>query len=219
MNKQEQADKRQEEPIQADTSSEKDTAAQPEKMTDLPENEQEPCGDEAGTTQEEAGETGSDQEDDVEMLNKKLKEKEAALSELSDKYIRLAAEYDNFRRRSQKEKENLYAEAVSDVVKEWLAVLDNLDRAEFAAMQYEHEDAKKVCDGIVMIQKQVQEVLAKIGVEEIDCQGRPFDPEMHDAVMHVEDEGFDASTVAEVLRKGYAMKDRVIRHAMVKVAN
>lgn len=152
-------------------------------------------------------------------LAEMLKEKENAFGELTEKYMRLAAEYDNFRRRSQKEKESLYGEAVAEVIKVWLPVIDNLDRAEFAAEKYESKEAKKLAQGISLIQKQVDEVLEKLGVEEIDCCDQEFDPELHDAVMHVEDDNLGPSTIVEVLRKGYRRQDRIIRHVMVKVAN
>lgn len=176
----------------------------------------------AGTEDTDKPEAAANEEipeTDSENITELLREKEAALAELADKYMRLAAEYDNFRRRSQKEKEALFGEAVAEVIKVWLPVIDNLDRAEFAAEKYESEEAGKLAAGISMIQKQVDEVLEKLGVEEIDCCDKPFDPELHDAVMHIEDENHGPSTVVEVLRKGYRRQDRIIRHVMVKVAN
>ena len=138
---------------------------------------------------------------------------------LSDQYLRLMAEYDNFRRRSQKEKEALYEDSVAEVVREWLPVLDNLDRAEFSANQYHSEEARKIAEGITMIRKQAYEILDALGVQPIDCCGQPFDPNLHNAVMHVEDESLGVSTVVEEFTKGYVRKDRVIRHSVVKVAN
>ncbi|NLM79079.1 MAG: nucleotide exchange factor GrpE [Ruminococcaceae bacterium] len=152
-------------------------------------------------------------------LEAELADKEIEITALSDKYLRLMAEYDNYRKRSQKEKEAIYNDSVVQVVREWLPVIDNLDRAEFAADQYKSEDARQIADGISMIRKQVTDVLDKLGVAAIDCCGQPFDPNLHDAVMHVEDESAAASTVVEELRKGYVMGDRVIRHSVVKVAN
>lgn len=159
------------------------------------------------------------EEDVAKSLRDSLAAKEKEIAVLSDKYLRLMAEYDNFRKRSQKEKEAIYAESVIQVVREWLPVLDNLDRAEWAADQYESGEARGIAEGITMIRKQVQDVMEKLGVKPIDCCGQPFDPNLHDAVMHVEDESAEASTVVEELRKGYMRDDRVIRHSVVKVAN
>lgn len=157
--------------------------------------------------------------DQLQELKNNLEAKENDLAILADKYLRLAAEYDNFRRRTQKEKESLYTDSVVMVIKEWLPVLDNLDRAQAAACQYSHEDARKIADGIAMIQRQAEQALGRLGVSKIDCCGKPFDPELHEAIMHVEDDSVAASTVVEELQTGYRREDRVIRHSMVKVAN
>jgi len=149
----------------------------------------------------------------------RLARSEAEFKELSDRYLRLMAEYDNFRRRTQKEREALYTDSVVAVVKEWLPVIDNLDRAEQAALAAEGESARRVADGVLLILKQAGETLARLNVKEIDCLGQPFDPNLSDAVMHVEDESVGPSTVVEVLQKGFIRDDRVIRHSMVKVAN
>ena len=157
--------------------------------------------------------------DPLQELKNSLEAKENDLAVLADKYLRLAAEYDNFRRRSQKEKESLYTDSIVMVIKEWLPVLDNLDRAQAAACQYSHEDARKIADGIAMIQRQAEQALGRLGVSKIECCGKPFDPELHEAVMHVEDDSVGASIVVEELQTGYRREDRVIRHSMVKVAN
>jgi molecular chaperone GrpE len=157
--------------------------------------------------------------DPCQELIDSIATKDKDFATLSDKYLRIAAEYDNFRRRSQKEKDVLYTESVSMVVREFLPILDNLDRAELAAGQFEHEDARKIAEGIAMIQKSVAQVLSRLGVSRIECCGLPFDPEMHEAVMHVEDDSVGASIVVEELQKGYKRDDRVIRHSIVKVAN
>lgn len=184
---------------------------QAEKPVETPDAAAEP----KGQTEQKAAEPNSE----VAELQRQLEEKEAALQDMSNKYLRLAAEYDNYRRRSQKEKEALYTETIAEVVSQWLPVLDNLDRAEFLSASYESDEARKVCEGIVMIQKQVKTVLDQLSVSEIESQDQPFDPQLHDAVMHVEDDQAGPSTVVEVLRKGYKVNDRVIRHVMVKVAN
>ena len=149
--------------------------------------------------------------------NKKIAELEMALKESEDKYIRMLAEYDNFKKRTAKEKESLYKEGISDSVEKLLTVLDNLDRA--AAVDVEKADAKSVVDGVNKILEQAKEVFSKMGVEEIPAKGEKFNPEIHSAVMHEENEEYDENTVSEVFLKGYKMGDRVIRHSMVKVAN
>ena len=136
------------------------------------------------------------------------------LSDGNDKYLRLAAEYDNYRKRTTKEKEGIYADAKLDTVKPFLDVADNLDRA---VSQFEEGDPHR--QGMELICKQFAAVLEKLGVTEIEALGQPFDPEKHNAVMHIDDENLAENTVAEVFQKGYQMGDRVVRFAMVKVAN
>ena len=144
----------------------------------------------------------------------KMEQLAQMLAESSDKYLRLAAEYDNYRKRTVKEKEGLYSAAKADTVKPFLDVYDNLIRG---AAQYSEGDPNRT--GLEMICKQFVEVLAKLGVAEIDALGKPFDPQLHNAVMHVEDEEIEESTVVEVFQKGFIMGDKVLRFAMVKVAN
>ena len=137
------------------------------------------------------------------------------LAEAADKYLRLAAEYDNYRKRTAKEKETLYQDAKADTIREFLSVYDNLERAA-AAPGGEDDPHKK---GLEMIFTQYKELLKKLGVSEIEAQGRPFDPERHEAVMHVDDEKFGENEVAQVFQAGFALGDKVIRHAVVQVAN
>ena len=144
------------------------------------------------------------------------------VSDASDKYLRLAAEYDNYRKRTTKEKdgiyqdakENVYADAKADTVKEFLGVLDNLERG---LAQFAEGDPHR--QGMELICRQFLAVLEKLGVTRIEAQGQPFDPQKHDAVMHVEDENVGENTVVEVLQQGYQLGDKVLRFAMVKVAN
>lgn len=157
--------------------------------------------------------------DEMSELRQQLIAKEQELSETGQKYLRLAAEYDNFRRRSQKEKVAIYADSVASVVKEWLPVLDNLDRAAKIVEQTESPEAAKIAEGLALVHKQACEAMEKLGVSEIDCLNEPFDPNLHEAVMHVEDDSVGPSTVVEVLQKGYQRGDLVIRHSIVKVAN
>jgi len=137
-------------------------------------------------------------------------------AEANDKLLRVMAEFDNFKKRSQKEKEDLFAFVVCDVVGEFLPVLDNLDRAVAAGAE---TDDKSLLDGVKLVQKQFIDALTTLGVEEIKTVGEEFNPELHNAVMHVEDGSVGANTIVEEFMKGYSYKGRVIRHSMVKSAN
>ena len=138
----------------------------------------------------------------------------AALKEKEDQFLRLAAEYDNYRRRSQKEKESVWNDAKSETVLAFLPVYDNLERA---LKQETADEAYK--KGVEMTMNQLREVLKKLGVEEIPALGETFDPNVHNAVMHVEDESAGENTVVEVFQTGFKSGDKVVRFAMVKVAN
>ena len=153
------------------------------------------------------------------VYKEQIAAREQDLAEVSDKYLRLAAEYDNFRRRSQKEKENLYTDSVTLVIKEWLPVLDSLDLAAKTMANLDNEASRAVGAGIELIHKQAIEAMGRLNVSEIDCLGQTFDPNLAEAVMHIEDDNFGASTIVEVFQKGYTRGDRVIRHSLVKVAN
>ena len=141
-------------------------------------------------------------------------DRDAALAAEKDKYLRLAAEYDNYRKRSQKEKENTYADAKADTVLALLPVYDNLERA----LKAECTDAAYY-KGVEMIMDQLMKIFEKLGVEIIESAGQPFDPEKHNAVIHVEDESLGENVVAEEFQKGFTLNGKVIRFAMVKVAN
>ena len=136
------------------------------------------------------------------------------MKELNDKYLRVLAEYDNFRKRSGKEREGVFSEAFSAAVALFLPVLDNLERA----AQQACKDAEYQ-KGVEMMVKQFYEILEKSGVRPIGEVGEEFDPAVHNAIMHVEDENLGENKVCEVLLRGFARGDRIIRHAMVKVAN
>ena len=146
-------------------------------------------------------------------LKKKVEEQTAALAAAEDKYLRLAAEYDNFRKRTAKERENLFADVYADALAVFLPVIDNLERAA------QYSDGENVTKGVAMTLKSVSESLEKLGITEIEALGKPFDPALHNAVLHVEDESVGENVVVEVLQKGYRKGDRVLRYAMVKVAN
>ena len=146
-------------------------------------------------------------------LQKKIEELEAAALEKDDKYLRLAAEYDNFRRRSREEKDATYENAMADTVMELLPIIDNLERA--AAYTAD----SSVGDGIVMISKSVEAVFAKLGIEAFGAKGDKFDPNLHNAVMHEESADFGEGEISEVFQKGYKKGNKIIRFAMVKTAN
>ena len=143
--------------------------------------------------------------------------KEAAeklLREEKDRYLRLAAEYDNFRKRSQKEKDSLYTDIKVDTLRKFLPVYDNLERA---LKQATADEAYR--KGVEMIMAQFKSTMDGLGVTEIAAEGEKFDPEKHNAVMHVEDESFGENEIVEVFQRGFTLGDKVIRFAMVKVAN
>lgn len=154
----------------------------------------------------------------VDENEEKIKKLEADISDWEDKYKRLYAEFDNYQKRTQKEKDARYADAVIDTVGAFLEIADNLDRA--IATEVSTEEAQKVLDGVVLVKKQLSDTLSKLNVTEIKAVGEEFDPNLHNAVMHIEDEAVTDNTVVEEFLKGYIYKDeRVVRHSMVKVAN
>ena len=165
----------------------------------------------------EAQKSDENTEDDELNMVKKQKEENKKLQEeldiAKDRLLRLTAEYDNYRKRTIKEKEGIYSDAYVDVLKEIIPILDNLERAVVADGSI--EDLKK---GIEMTIKGCQDSFAKLGVEEIDTSGE-FDPNVHNAVMHIEDENLGQNVIAEVFQKGYKKDEKIIRHTMVKVAN
>ncbi len=144
--------------------------------------------------------------------DKELTALQEKYDELNDRYMRMMAEYDNFRKRAAKEKEGTYADAYCDALKEILPIMDNVERA----AQFTEGD--KVVQGVQMILTQFSESLKKLGVEEIGTE-EGFDPNFHNAVMHIEDESYGENAVVDVFQKGYKKGDKVIRHAMVRVAN
>ena len=148
---------------------------------------------------------------ELKKLQKELDTAKADIADMNDKYVRMLAEYDNFRRRSQKERETIYADAYIDAVSEILPIIDNLELAT------KYGDAEAVAKGVQMILKSSGDIFEKLGIKEIDS--KTFDPNFHNAVMQVEDEAYGEGEIVEVLQKGYVKGDKVIRYAMVKVAN
>lgn len=150
-------------------------------------------------------------ESELDKAKKELAKTAEQYQELNDRYVRMLAEYDNFRRRSQKEHESIYADAYSDALKEILPVLDNLERAS------QYNEAESVLKGVQMTLKQMTDMLAKLGITEIET--KTFDPAYHNAVMHIEDDKYGEGEIVNVLQKGYMKGDKIIRYAMVTVAN
>lgn len=150
-----------------------------------------------------------------ETLEAKLIKAEEQVKEAQDKWLRQLAEFENFRKRTNQEKQGMYNNGVRDTVEKFLPVIDNFERAVAATEDKESSTYK----GIEMILKQMLDVMSALGVEEIPAEGEPFDPNIHSAVMHIEDESCDENVVVEVFQKGYKHGDKVIRPAMVKVAN
>ena len=142
---------------------------------------------------------------------------EAAVSEYKDKLLRLTAEFDNFRKRTQKEKESLFSDGMQDALCAFLPFVDNMERFMEAAME-EAEDSP-LRQGLEKVLKQLYDILKSLKVEVIPAVGEKFNPNVHNAVMHIEDDKIDAETVVEEFQKGYKMGDKVLRFSMVKVAN
>lgn len=166
----------------------------------------------AAAMEAEAREAFSD-----ENLEEKQDKKDIAIADLTDRLKRSMAEFDNFRKRSEKEKATMFDMGARSIAEKILPIVDNFERAMVAAPK--EGEGKAFADGITMIYNQLKKTLEDLGVKPIDCVGQPFDPNFHNAVMHVEDESLGENVVAEELLKGYMYKDSVLRHSMVKVAN
>ena len=162
-------------------------------------------------TEEQAG---TAETSELEALKAELETIKAEKDELYDKYLRTLAEYDNFRKRSQREKDAIYGDATADAVKKLLPVLDNFERA----LNYECKD-EEFKKGISLIQNTLIEVFDSLGVKEIPAMDAQFDPNLHEAVMHLDNPAYGENIVTDVYRKGYTLGDKVIRHSMVVVAN
>ena len=179
-----------------------------------------------GEAPEEEGASDSEEEPEGEVpegregffKNKKKKDKtQELIEELKDKVTRQMAEFDNFRKRTDKEKSQMYDMGAKDIVEKILPVLDNFERG--LATATEEEKTQPFVEGMDKIYKQMVTTLEAAGVKEIECLGKEFNPDFHNAVMHVEDEEAGENIIVEVFQKGYTYKDTVVRHSMVKVAN
>ena len=178
---------------------------------------------EAEETPEEAAAKAAAMEAEVEEafsdenLEGKPDKKDLAIADLTDRLKRSMAEFDNFRKRSEKEKATMFDMGARNVAEKLLPVVDNFERAMLVTPS--EGEGKAFADGIAMIYNQMTKTLEDLGVKPIDCVGKEFDPNLHNAVMHIEDESLGENVVAEELLKGYMYKDSVLRHSMVKVAN
>lgn len=165
---------------------------------------------ETGACEEKAPEKELTREEQLLLEIEKLK---AELKEMDDKYLRMAAEYDNFRRRSREERDATYESAMADTVSELLPIIDNLERAA------NYDDGEKVKEGLGMTLKSVAAVFSSMGIESVGAVGETFDPNLHNAVMHIEDDSLGEGEIVDVFERGYKKNKRVIRFAMVKTAN
>ena len=192
----------------------------PEEPKEVPQ-EEAPPAEEAPETAEKAEKAPKGRKKKEKTYTLTREQMEAAelaakqLESVKDQFVRLTAEYDNYRKRTAKEKDSLYQDAKADTIKEFLAVYDNLERA--VATEGDEDSPHK--KGLEMIFHQYQEILKKLGVTEIEAQGAPFDPEKHNAVMHIDDENYGENVVSQVFQAGFMLGDKVIRHAIVQVAN
>lgn len=171
--------------------------------------EKEEINEELEAPREDAGaeaETSAEPVSELDALQREL-------AELNDKYLRMAAEYENFRRRSREEKAAVYDIAMADAVKELLPIVDNLERATA------YEDGEKVKAGLDMTLKTVEAALDKLGVSAFGDTGDTFDPNLHNAVLHIDDDSYGEGEIVEVFQRGYKKGDKIIRFAMVKTAN
>lgn len=200
---------------------EKETKTPETEETEIHEADTEPTT-EASAETEEAAEKGKKDKKADKKLKAELEEAKKALeaekqksADATDKYMRLAAEYDNFRKRAQKEKDGVYGDAVADTLTGLLPIIDNLQYAS----KYGDGDAEKFAEGVKMILDKLPETLEKLHIKPVGAPGETFDPTYHNAVMHEENDAYGENEIVDVLQSGYLYEDRVIRYAMVKVAN
>ena len=179
---------------------------------------------EAEETEETSEEAGSgDAKEDTEkktgkkLFSKKKDKKDEKIEELTDKLTRQMAEFDNFRKRTEKEKSQMYEIGAKDIIEKILPVVDNFERGLDAVKEEDKEDP--FVQGMEKVYKHLLTTLEGIEVKPIEAVGQPFDPNFHNAVMHVEDESLGENVIAETFQQGFQIGDKVIRHAMVKVAN
>lgn len=182
---------------------------------DFEETAEETPADESKETKKEKKSDSKKLKAELEEMKKALEAEKARADETNDKYLRLAAEYDNFRKRSQTDRKNIYTDAVTDTLGGLLPIIDNL---QYAA-KYSGGDAEKVAEGLNMILSKLPETLEKMNIKAFGAPGETFDPNIHNAILHVDDESLGEGEIVEVLQQGYMYGERVLRYAMVKVAN
>jgi molecular chaperone GrpE len=167
-------------------------------------------------SKEEQPKAEQEQNDELAAANAKIAELEAKIKEMENRYLRLYADFENFRRRTRQEMEAAEKYRAQSLVSDLLPALDNFERA--LKIEADNEQAKSILQGMEMVYRSVLDALKKEGVEAIEAVGKPFDPHLHQAVMQIEDSNYEPNTVVEEFQKGYKLKDRVIRPAMVKVS-
>lgn len=153
---------------------------------------------------------------EISRLKVLLDEKEAMYEDMKNRALRTAAEFDNYKKRTAREMESIFTDAKCDAIKNILPVVDNFERALGASVC---DSCNQYKEGVNLIYKQLMEVLSSLGVEEIKALGEPFNPELHNAVMHIDDDNKAESEIVEVFQKGYKIENKVLRYCMVKVAN
>lgn len=189
-----------------------------EEVTDIPETEEA-----ADAVKEETAEAETQTEEAADnaskggFFKKKKDPRDEKIEELTDRVKRQMAEFENFRKRTEKEKSSMYEMGARDIIERILPVIDNFERGLAVIPEDKKEDP--IAEGMEKIYKQIQKVFEEAGVKPIEAAGKEFDPDFHNAVMHVEDESLGENIVAEELQKGYMYRDSVVRHSMVKVAN
>lgn len=189
--------------------------------------EQDEAAETKGSVEEEASKETEESQDTKDTESKEKKKffakkekkdkKDEKIEELTDRLTRQMAEFDNFRKRTEKEKSQMYEIGAKDIIEKILPVVDNFERGLDAVKEEDKEDP--FIQGMEMVYKQLMTVLGELGVKPIEAIGKEFDPNLHNAVMHVEDENFGENIIAEEFQKGYMYRDSVVRHSMVKVAN
>ncbi|GAA0805729.1 hypothetical protein GCM10008910_42880 [Faecalicatena orotica] len=206
-----------------------DEQSEAEEQTEEAEEMEDASEDDEADASEDAEEPAAEEEaadDDKEKSGKEKKlfgrknkkdKKDEKIEELTDRLTRQMAEFDNFRKRTEKEKSQMYEIGAKDIIEKILPVVDNFERG-LAAVP-EEDKANPFAEGMEKIYKQLMTTLEEIGVKPIEAVGNEFNPDYHNAVMHVEDEEFGENTVAEEFQKGYTYRESVVRHSMVKVAN
>ena len=199
-----------------------------EEVTDIPETEEaaeavKEKAAEADAVKEETAEAETQTEEAADNASKggffktKKDPRDEKIEELTDRVKRQMAEFENFRKRTEKEKSSMYEMGARDIIERILPVIDNFERGLAVIPEDKKEDP--IAEGMEKIYKQIQKVFEEAGVKPIEAAGKEFDPNFHNAVMHVEDESLGENIVAEELQKGYMYRDSVVRHSMVKVAN